>query len=61
MICECGVSRAALQNMNGLDNGAKIIPFVRFIEVDFGAQFPDWYVPPPPKYVYEENKKVVNF
>jgi II/X family phage/plasmid replication protein len=61
MITECGVSRAALQNMNGLDNGAKIIPFVRFIEVDFGAQFPDWYVPPPSKYVYEENKKAVNF
>ena len=60
-LCECGVSRAALQNMTGLDNGAKIIPFVRFIEVDFGAQFPDWYVPPPPKYVYEENKKAVNF
>ena len=61
MICECGVSRAALQNMTGLDDGAKIIPFVRFIEVDFGSQFPDWYVPPPPKYVYEENKKAVNF
>ncbi len=60
-ICECGVSRAALQNMTGLDDGAKIIPFVRFIEVDFGAQFPDWYVQPAPTHVYEPQKKVVNF
>lgn len=61
MICECGVSRAALQNMTGLDDGAKIIPFVRFIEVNFGAQHPDWYVQPAPKHVYEPQKKVVNF
>lgn len=51
MLCECGLSRAALQNMTGLDDGAKIIPFVRFIQVDFGAQFPDWYEPQPPKHV----------
>lgn len=62
MICECGVSRAALQNMTGLDDGAKIIPFVRFINVDFGAQFPDWYEQPAPKHVYEpQQRKIVNF
>lgn len=42
-LCECGLSRAALQNMTGLDNGSIIIPFARFINVDFSAQFPDWH------------------
>ncbi len=53
MLTECGLSRAALQNMNGLNDGADIIPFVRFIEVDFGAQFPGWYQPEPPRHVYQ--------
>lgn len=51
ILTECGLSRAALQNMNGLNDGAQIIPFVRFIEVDFCAQFPDWYEQPSPKHV----------
>jgi len=53
MLTECGLSRAALQNMTGLNDGAQIIPFVRFIEVDFGAQFPDWYEQPAPKHTRE--------
>jgi II/X family phage/plasmid replication protein len=53
MLTECGLSRAALQNMNGLDDGAQIIPFVRFIQVDFGAQFPPDYVQPEPRHVYQ--------
>jgi len=53
MLSACGLSRAALQNMNGLDSGAQIIPFVRFIQVDFAAQYPDWYQPQPPKHVYK--------
>jgi II/X family phage/plasmid replication protein len=53
MLTECGLSRAALQNMNGLDDGAQIIPFVRFIEVDFGSQFPEGYQQPAPKHVYQ--------
>ena len=53
MLQECGLSRAALQNMTGLNDGAQIIPFVRFIEVDFGAQFPDWYEQPAPKHTRE--------
>lgn len=55
MLIECGLSRAALQNMNGLDDGSQIIPFVRFIQVDFAAQFPDGYVQPAPKHVYTPN------
>lgn len=61
MLTECGLSRAALQNMNGLNDGAQIIPFVQFIQVDFGAQYPAGYVHPEPKHVYtpspEEPKK----
>lgn len=42
-IHECGISRATLQNMNGLDDGSNIVPFVRFITVDFAEQFPPWF------------------
>lgn len=55
MLTECGLSRAALQNMDGLDDGSQIIPFVRFIQVDFAAQFPAGYVQPAPKHVYQPN------
>lgn len=43
MLQECGISRAALQNMNGLEDGSNIIPFIRFITVDFAEQFPPWF------------------
>ena len=56
MLCSCGLSRAALQNMSGLNDGAQIIPFVRFIQVDFNCQYPDGYIQPAPKYVNESNK-----
>ena len=51
MLTNCGLSRAALQNMTGLNDGAQIVPFVRFIEVNFCKQFPDWYEQPAPKHV----------
>jgi len=53
MLTECGLSRAALQNLNGKTDGAQIIPFVRFIQVDFACQFPDNYQQPAPKHVYQ--------
>lgn len=53
MLCECGLSRAALQNMNGLDDGSKIVCFAEFMQVDFDAQHPDWFVPEQPKYTRE--------
>lgn len=53
MLCECGLSRAALQNMNGLDDGSKIVSFAEFMQVDFDAQYPDWYEPEPPIYTRE--------
>lgn len=51
MLQKCGLSRAALQSMNGLNDGAQIIPFVRFIEVDFCSQFPENYQQPEPNHV----------
>ena len=52
-LCECGLSRAALQNMNGLDDGSKIVSFAEFMQVNFDAQHPDWFVPEEPKYTRE--------
>jgi len=39
MLHAVGVSRAALQNV---EHGAVVIPMVRYIEVAFGQQKPDW-------------------
>jgi II/X family phage/plasmid replication protein len=40
-LVECGISRALLQNLKG--NGqANVIPFYRFICVEFGEQVPPW-------------------
>jgi II/X family phage/plasmid replication protein len=52
-LCQCGLSRAALQNMNGLDDGSKMVSFAEFTNVDFDAQHPDWHEPEPPKYTRE--------
>lgn len=50
---ECGISRAALQNMNGLDDSSKMVSFAEFTKVDFDNQYPDWYEPESPKYTRE--------
>lgn len=56
MLQEIGLSRAALQNLSGKDSGAIIIPFVRFIEVDFCSQFPENFTLPEPKHVYKQSQ-----
>ncbi|MFZ4504416.1 MAG: phage/plasmid replication protein, II/X family [Methylovulum sp.] len=58
MLTESGLSRAALQNMDGLTDGALIIPFVRFIQVEFAAQFPADYVQPASVHVYEPQPRL---
>jgi II/X family phage/plasmid replication protein len=45
-IAECGISRAQLQNLKGHDRTNNIVPILRFVNVDFSAQRPDWYVEP---------------
>lgn len=44
-LCECGLSKAALQKLNQHDK-ANVVPLLRFVAVDFSAQRPDWYVEP---------------
>lgn len=41
----CGFSKSYLQNLN-TENKSNVVPMLRFIEVDFSAQRPDWYVEP---------------
>ncbi|MCZ2954480.1 phage/plasmid replication protein, II/X family [Acinetobacter baumannii] len=44
-LCECGFSKAFLQNLH--DNKAKnVIPCMKLVEIDFSQQLPEWYEPP---------------
>ena len=45
-LCEVGLSKAALQKLNEHDRKSNVVPLLRFVNVDFGAQRPDWYVEP---------------
>lgn len=40
MLIDAGLSRIHLQNLNGMEK-SNVIPFIRFIGVDFGAQLPE--------------------
>lgn len=40
-----GFSKAYLQNLHG-ENKNNVVPLLRFVNVDFSAQRPDWYVEP---------------
>jgi II/X family phage/plasmid replication protein len=40
MILHCGLSKAALQNMSPVNQGAEIIPLVRYAVVEFRNQYP---------------------
>jgi len=41
----CGISKAALQKLRDIQKH-NVVPLLRFVEVDFSAQRPDWYVEP---------------
>ncbi|MNF75207.1 Phage replication protein CRI [compost metagenome] len=45
-ICECGLSKAALQKLKQDDHKNNVVPILRFLQVDFSAQRPGWYVEP---------------
>lgn len=45
-ICAAGISKAVLQKLQETDRTNNIVPLLRFVEVDFSAQRPDWYVEP---------------
>ena len=42
---EAGFSKAFLQNLHG-EAQSNIVPLLRFVDVDFGSQRPDWYQEP---------------
>ncbi|ENV8008867.1 phage/plasmid replication protein, II/X family, partial [Salmonella enterica] len=44
-LCEAGLSKAALQKLHG-ERANNVVPLLRFVQVDFSAQRPDWYVEP---------------
>lgn len=50
-LCECGFSKAYLQNLHD-DKAKNIIPFVKLVEIDFNQQLPEWYVPPVSQFNY---------
>jgi len=45
-ICECGLSKAALQKLKQDDHKNNVVPILRFLQVDFSAQRPSWYQEP---------------
>jgi II/X family phage/plasmid replication protein len=45
-ICECGLSKAALQKLKVDDHKNNVVPILRFLQVDFSSQRPGWYVEP---------------
>jgi len=45
-ICECGLSKAALQKLKQDDHKNNVVPILRFLHVDFSAQRPSWYQEP---------------
>ena len=45
-ISAAGLSKASLQKLQENDRTNNVVPLLRFVQVDFGAQRPDWYVEP---------------
>ncbi|WAR42982.1 phage/plasmid replication protein, II/X family [Methylomonas rapida] len=43
MLHEVGLSRAVLQNLKGDGLQCEVIPFIRYVEINFGEQFPPFY------------------
>jgi II/X family phage/plasmid replication protein len=43
---EAGISKATLQTFSLNGKRTNVVPILRFIEMDFSSQHPDWYVEP---------------
>ena len=50
-LCECGFSKAYLQNLHD-DKAKNNIPFVKLVEIDFNQQLPEWYEKPQSQFNY---------
>lgn len=46
MITEAGLSKAYLQNLQRQRKTNNVFPLLRFVNIDFANQHPDWYVAP---------------
>lgn len=51
-LCECGFSKAYLQNLHN-EKTNNIIPFVKLVEIDFNQQLPEWYQEPNSQFNYK--------
>lgn len=51
-LCECGFSKAYLQNLHN-EKANNIIPFVKLVEIDFNQQLPEWYQEPNSQFNYK--------
>lgn len=50
LLLSVGVSKAQLQNLTG-EGTSNVVPMIRFVDVDFSRQYPDWYVEPVSRYI----------
>ncbi len=50
-LCECGFSKAFLQNLHD-NKSSNVIPFMKLVEIDFSQQLPEWYQPPVSQFNY---------
>lgn len=51
-LCSCGLSKSFLQNLH-IEDAGKVVPFIKFVEIDFNNQCPSWWVEPVSQF---ENK-----
>lgn len=51
-LCECGFSKAYLQNLHD-EKASNIIPFMKLVEIDFNQQLPEWYEEPRSQFNYK--------
>lgn len=51
-LCECGFSKAYLQNLHD-EKASNIIPFMKLVEIDFNQQLPEWYEEPQSQFNYQ--------
>lgn len=56
-LTKCGFTKAHLQNLHDEQNG-KVIPFIKFVEIDFNNQCPDWWREPVSQFEKPVNLKV---
>ncbi len=44
-LAKCGLKKSLLQNLH-IEQAGQVIPFIKFVEIDFNNQSPDWWEEP---------------